>query len=61
VVNPARRSEGVPGENRGDAVIAKIMGDRYADVAKALDGSQQFRLAVPVAMVPANWPNKTNG
>ena len=28
-----------------DAVIGKIMGDRYADVINALDGSQQYRLA----------------
>jgi hypothetical protein len=34
------------GKIGSDAVIAKIMGGRYADVAKALDGSQQFRLAV---------------
>jgi hypothetical protein len=34
------------GKIGSDAVIARIMGSRYADVAKALDGTQQFRLAV---------------
>jgi len=34
------------GKIGGEAVIAKIMGDQHADVPKALDGSQQFRLTV---------------
>lgn len=33
------------GQFGGDSVIARIMGTRHADVAKALDGTQQFRLA----------------
>jgi hypothetical protein len=37
-------------------VIAKIMGDRHADVTKALDGSQQFRLTVVNA---ARQPGRT--
>jgi hypothetical protein len=56
VVNPSRGSENVPGEIGADVVIAKIMGDRHADVTKALDGSQQFRLTVVNA---ARQPGRT--
>jgi hypothetical protein len=39
-----------------DTTIAGIMGDRYADVAKALDGTQQFRLAVANGARPLDQP-----
>jgi hypothetical protein len=39
-----------------DTTIAAIMGDRYADVAEALDGTQQFRLAVANGARPLDQP-----
>jgi hypothetical protein len=48
-----------------DAVLVRVMGAQYADVAKALDGTRQFEIATadavyyqPVAsMVPSTIPS----
>jgi hypothetical protein len=40
-----------------DAVIAKIMDDRYGDIVNALDGTQQFRLSTASNSAPQAGPS----